>query len=130
VITEEKPGTPAELVHFGVLGMKWGVRRTQGTHSFTAKNPTAAKRAAEIGRARESVQKTKSAYKAESDPGKRKQLKDVHLNNPDRATALRLTKGEKIVAGLLYTLTPTAVVPLAVSTTVAVRTGKRRALES
>jgi hypothetical protein len=130
VITEEKPGTPAELVHFGVLGMKWGVRRSQGTHSFKAKNPTAAKRAAEIGRARASVKKTKTAYKAETDPGKQKQLKDVHLNNPDRATALRLTKGEKIVAGLLYTLAPIPVVPLATGVTVAVRTGKRRALES
>jgi hypothetical protein len=27
VISTEKPGTPAELVHFGVKGMKWGVRR-------------------------------------------------------------------------------------------------------
>lgn len=27
IVSIEKPGTPAELVHYGVKGMKWGVRR-------------------------------------------------------------------------------------------------------
>lgn len=29
MIVPEKPGTPEELVHTGVKGMKWGVRRKQ-----------------------------------------------------------------------------------------------------
>ena len=126
---EVKPGSPAELVHFGVKGMKWGVRKSAGTHKFHAENPTPQKRAVAIEKARKSVKKTKTAYKSEADPEKRKKLKDVHLKNPDRPTALRLKKGEKIVAALLYAATPSIVVPAAVAGTTAVRVGKRRGLE-
>lgn len=31
MVSLEKPGTPKELVHFGVKGMRWGVRREEGT---------------------------------------------------------------------------------------------------
>ena len=40
MISTEKPGTPAELVHFGTKGMKWGVRKTQGTREFHSKFTT------------------------------------------------------------------------------------------
>lgn len=35
MISTEKPGTPAELVHFGVKGMKWGVRKQEGSTGDT-----------------------------------------------------------------------------------------------
>lgn len=31
IVPLEKPGTPEELVHFGVKGMKWGVRKSPVT---------------------------------------------------------------------------------------------------
>ena len=31
IVSVEKPGTPAELVHVGVKGMKWGVRKQRKT---------------------------------------------------------------------------------------------------
>lgn len=38
----EKPGTPEELVHFGVKGMRWGVRKSE-TSSNTGSNAKARK---------------------------------------------------------------------------------------
>jgi hypothetical protein len=39
VISVEKPGSPEELVHSGVKGMKWGVRKAEETanHNQRAK---------------------------------------------------------------------------------------------
>jgi hypothetical protein len=33
IVSVEKPGTPAELVHHGVKGMKWGVRKERSSSS-------------------------------------------------------------------------------------------------
>jgi hypothetical protein len=129
VISTEKPGSPADLVHFGVKGMQWGVHKTQGTRDFYAKNPTSKQRTKAIETARESTHKTKTAYKKEKDPKKRANLKTVHLNNPDRPTALRLTRGEKVVLGLLN-FTPGLNVLTSVGNVIAVGAqGKRRAVE-
>ena len=130
MIDTEKPGTPSELVHFGTKGMKWGVRKTQGTRDFYAKNPTSKQRTAEIVKARESAQKTKKAYKKEKRGSeKRADLKKVHLSNPDRPTSLRLTRGEKVVVGLLN-VTPGLNVATSAATVIAIGAqGKRRAVE-
>lgn len=39
MIPTEKPGTPAELVHHGIKGMRWGVRREQTTSKSTGIGP-------------------------------------------------------------------------------------------
>lgn len=39
MISVEKPGTPEELVHFGIKGMKWGVRRERDGSGGGSKNP-------------------------------------------------------------------------------------------
>lgn len=131
MISTEKPGTPEELVHFGVKGMKWGVHRTAGSRAFKESNPKNADRRHEIKRARASVKATKTAYKAEKDPGKKQMLKDTHLSNPDKATALRLKRGEKVAALLLAgPLSASLVVPTAVGAVVGARVGKRRAIEA
>jgi hypothetical protein len=52
----EKPGTPAELVHFGVKGMKWGVRKK-------IESTSGAKKFKEVRRAR----KEKRIKRAEAD---------------------------------------------------------------
>lgn len=38
-VSIEKPGTPQELVHFGVKGMKWGVRKQDDTSNRKAAKP-------------------------------------------------------------------------------------------
>lgn len=99
------------IEHQGVKGMKWGVR----------KKPTSA----EITDARLRVQAKNIKYVQQrrkiksqdvSRATKRTQLKDLKtstLANPDRLTALRLTKGEKAVVGVLA-LVPGAQVGIAV----------------
>ncbi len=32
IVPLEKPGTPEELVHFGVKGMRWGVRKERAAN--------------------------------------------------------------------------------------------------
>jgi hypothetical protein len=131
VISTEKPGSPAELVHFGVKGMQWGVHKTQGTRNFYAKNPTSKQRSAAIDKARANVQSTKSAYKAEEKgSAKRAALKKEHKTNPDTATALRLKRGEKIALGIIATQGYLPVTALAAQVGVTARVGKRRALEA
>lgn len=119
-----------ELAHFGVKGMKWGVRRSQGTHAFREQFSTAKERKTEIKRARASVKETKKAFKSEKNPEKRADLKQVHLKNPDRATALRLTRGEKAVVALLNVTPIAPVTGTVLGGVAAVRVGKRRAIEA
>jgi hypothetical protein len=115
VIAVEKPGTPYELAHHGVKGMKWGVRKSQGTREFHSKFTTPEARAQEINRARLSVASARA--------------KNTKTSNYDEATALRFTRGEKWVAAALHTLVPVPIVPLAVTGTVAYRVGKRRNIQ-
>lgn len=54
MISTEKPGTPEELVHYGVKGMKWGVRRKRsasGSSGSSTKSAVVkgAKKAGRIG---------------------------------------------------------------------------------
>ncbi len=116
MITEEKPGSPGEmLAHFGVLGMKWGITRSKGTKEFKAKFTTPQARAGEIQRARGVVAKQKAQGKI--------------AGELDRATALRMTRGEKYIAGALHALVPLPVVPLAVEAHTLYRVGKRRGIQ-
>lgn len=39
MISVEKPGTPSELVHFGIKGMKWGVRKEEETSTGKPAQP-------------------------------------------------------------------------------------------
>lgn len=104
-VSVEKPGTPEELVleHHGVKGMHWGQRRAirkAANRKFNQKNPTSVQRTRSIQIARANQLARKQKFKNEHDPVKRKELKEAFLNNPDRATSRRLTRGQKaLVAG-------------------------------
>jgi hypothetical protein len=127
MISTEKPGTPEELLHFGVKGMKWGVRRSRETHEFKRKFPTPTARETEIYRARQSERATRRAYKSVPRGPERQKLKDVHLKNPDRATAYRLTLGEKAILAIAAGV---ALPTIPVGVGVGIRVGRRRAIEA
>lgn len=130
MIATDKPGSPEELVHYGVKGMKWGVRRSRdskrlsSTQQFKKDFPTRQARRHEILRARASVQKAQVDYDFAPNNAQRRAAADAYLKNPDRATARRLTTGEKVVVGLLAA-SGVATVPIAVGVgaNVAIRRG-------
>lgn len=135
MISTEKPGTPQDLAleHHGVLGMRWGHRKegggraanTRAKEAFIRKNPSSRKQASAIRIARASTHLDITKYaNAPRRSQKRKDLRKVTLRNPDRATALRLTRGEKVVAAIIAVGLPgvgTAAVGSTVGTQVAVR---------
>lgn len=114
---EGKP-SPEEVVHFGVKGMRWGVRKIVGGPSGApltrkkAKPKSAVEDApptsGDIHAARESVKKSESAIRAQrktvattgKGKGKLAKMEMDHLRNPDRVTAARITDGEKILTVL------------------------------
>lgn len=84
-VNTQKPGTPEELVHFGVKGMRWGQRNRAFKESFSKSNPTRSQKNAAIQDARHRVRTVT--------PSK--------VTPKDRAIASRLTTGEKTVLGIL-----------------------------
>jgi hypothetical protein len=121
VISVEKPGSPSEILeHAGVKGMKWGVRNeskrtgsrpskpltkgiapSRSSREFAAKFPTSASRSHEIRRARVQSQAQFLKAASETNPAKRDKLIRQWRDSPDRAVALRTTRGEKVVLGVL-----------------------------
>lgn len=119
-VSVEKPGSPEDVLeHFGKKGMKWGHRKAKITSADI------------IGaRVRSSQQQFKAL--AEKDPKKRANLQKAYLKNPDRATALRMTKGEKVTLGLIAGIfaVPTAgIVPAGIGIGVGVQRLQRRSAE-
>lgn len=103
------------FTHSGVLGMKWGVRKSQATRDFNAKFTTRKARTNEIQRARVAQLSRRQQFKAApKGSAQRSQLKADFLTHPDRATALRLTTGEKFVFAAFSVPNPTIPVLLGV----------------
>lgn len=119
--------TPAEaLSHYGVKGMKWGVTNTdkgKGTSANTDKAKKAVGRSKptskEIHNARAKMaskerQLIRQIDKTNTASGKQQKVEAKKLNeistdflkDPDRATALRVTNGEKAALALLAVAFP------------------------
>jgi hypothetical protein len=131
VISVEKPGSPAEILeHHGVKGQKWGVRSNKST-SFRKQFPTSKERTVEIKRARATTLKSERKIMEEPSKAKRDKLYASYLKNPDRATALRMTRGEKFAVSILAVGLPgpgTAAAIGYTGTTVAMRKGTEAAI--
>lgn len=105
MIHEEKP-TLEELMHYGVLGMKWGKTRTRATsQSIHAARARVKKAKEKIEKQETVVSNLKGQGKAhkqqEKDLGK---MKASLLKNPDRVLSTRMTKGEKYASVIFGTL--------------------------
>jgi hypothetical protein len=134
-VSVDKPGTPGELVelaHHGVKGMKWGTRKSgseinrESNRRLIRKAPTSRDRAQEIRKARARSNLKFQNYADAPNKATKAKLKKVYLKDPDRATGLRLTRGEKVVAGILLG-SGVATVPIAVG--LGVQVGVRRHIQ-
>ena len=89
-----------ELTHYGVLGMKWGVRRTEAQLARAR-----AKRAVEEPHEDYTRAHTKKSVKSMSD----KELKDVNKrlqaeDQYNQLTKKKVSAGQKFVTGVLITV--------------------------
>lgn len=95
---EDKPSLEDAIAHSGVKGMKWGVRKKPTAHDIRT-----ARRSVDQQRDNIKVQKKQVKQLAkgskERTAGEKKlsDMKTSFLKNPDRVTAMRLTKGEAAV---------------------------------
>lgn len=105
IVGQEKPSLE-DLSHFGVKGMQWGVRKKVTGAEIKGARRRLAKQSKAYRKERRMVDKTAKGSSARK-LGEKK-LEEMHrayLKNPDRVTALRLTKGEKAVQLLFTPLT-------------------------
>lgn len=90
-IFDETDGT---LAHYGVKGMKWGVRKER------------------IKAARASVRSQVKDIKKAGEEGRHKQMSNLQAkleNDPDRITAMYMTRGEQLVSVLVSSITTSGV---------------------
>lgn len=89
------------LEHYGVKGMKWGHRKATTADIHDARIRLADK-SVKIAKQKQRVKSAKKAGKSTTNAeAKLHELKTDYLKSPDRLTASRLTKGEKVAVGLL-----------------------------
>jgi hypothetical protein len=99
-MTQESP-SPGELVHYGVKGMKWGVRKAVSTREVYGARARLQVKQNEFASQKRKVRKAKSPTAKANAETKLNKLKVDFLNDPDRVTAARLSTGEKVVATIL-----------------------------
>lgn len=117
------------LEHHGVKGMKWGQKRAlrpSDSAIVSARGRVDAERR-QLNRQADRANLAKGKQQ-EKEVQKYVKMYDAHAKNPDRATALRFTKGEKLLNGVVAVGLP-GFGTAAVGIGVAARVSQRKAIE-
>lgn len=98
-VGEEYKPSLEELAHYGVLGMKWGKTRARANGAqIRQARRRLGKEQADLFEKQDAVKSLQKGTSARA-KGEKELAKQTtaFLNNPDRVTATRLTRGEKAV---------------------------------
>jgi hypothetical protein len=100
------------------------------SRKFATKFPTGKTRATEIQRARYAqVARAAKFHASPKGSPQREAAKKAFLNHPDRATALRMTRGEKVVFSILGVATAPVGFGVGIGIGSGIRVGARRKIE-
>lgn len=104
-IKSTKPALDAAtLEHYGVLGMKWGRTRARANSSqIRSARARVNLQSAKIGVQRDLVRTASTPQAKAQRKSELSKTTTAFLKNPDRVTAVRLTRGEKVATALLFT---------------------------
>ena len=102
IVGQDKPSLE-DLTHYGVAGMKWGVRKGPSRAEIKTARKNVRSQAREIHRESRNVRRTTKRGTSERMAGRLRVdlMKASLIDNPDRAVAAKLTRGEKFLIGSL-----------------------------
>jgi vacuolar-type H+-ATPase subunit H len=107
------------LAHYGVKGMRWGVRKQRNADIKSARKRVDRKAAQDfdkLGKLEDKALNAKTSAAREAATKKltdaEKQINTAHLKDPDRATAMKMTTGEKVALVLIGGLLTGPVIPV------------------
>lgn len=89
-----------ELIHYGIKGMKWGVRKAASAREIYGARARLQVKQNEYSAQKRKVRKTKTPKAKANQKAKLDKMKVDFLKDPDRVTASRMSTGEKVVAAL------------------------------
>jgi hypothetical protein len=129
VINGDKPSLD-DVMHFGKKGMKWGERTAAGKPTDDQIRGARARVDSEVRTINRQADKLNlsTGKQAQFEAKTYAKMMNKHLANPDRATALRMTKGEKYANTALAVGLP-GFGTAAVGVGVAARVAQRKAVE-
>lgn len=97
-VGDEKPSLE-DLKHYGVLGMKWGQRKTaSGKEILAARRRLAKDQQHRLGQMDKLLDTKRGSKERKSAEKKLADMYASFLKDPDRVIAARMTRGEKFAA--------------------------------
>jgi hypothetical protein len=101
IVGEDKPDLD-ELMHYGVLGMKWGQRKKGGGKEIRKARRNLRGERRKLNSVEEARREAPKGSEARTKLDKKlNTLQREYNKNPDRVLANRLTRGEKLASVLL-----------------------------